>query len=123
MPMIERIGAALRTYAMYGRDNGKGGVEWFVLSTTNPWKGLSTAEMGSGIVDRGEARRAEMAANARAVLEAMREPTEAMCDAMAASDFEYWSSEEGEGRDSLQLDEAWRAGIDAALKEDNHGNR
>jgi hypothetical protein len=55
---------------------------------------------------------------ARAAIEVMREPTEAMVEAMEGSDFESWSPEPGEGRDSINLDEAWRAGVDAALKDE-----
>jgi hypothetical protein len=52
---------------------------------------------------------------AQAAIEAMREPTDAMVAAAHNSDFESWSPEPGEGRDSLDLDVAWRAMIDAAL--------
>lgn len=53
---------------------------------------------------------------ARAAIAAIREPTEAMDKAMENSDFEYWSPEPGEGRDGLDMAEAWRAAIDEALR-------
>jgi hypothetical protein len=51
----------------------------------------------------------------RAAIRAMREPSPRMVEAMEDSHFEEWSAEPGEGRDSLNLDVAWRAAIDAAL--------
>jgi hypothetical protein len=52
----------------------------------------------------------------RAAIRAMREPSSRMVEAMEDSHFEEWSPEPGEGRDSLNLDVAWRAAIDAALE-------
>jgi hypothetical protein len=58
-----------------------------------------------GFVDDGDRRAA------RAAVEAMREPTEAMCKAGAHSmDRDY-------GDDSITADEMWSAMIDAILRE------
>jgi hypothetical protein len=61
-----------------------------------------------------------MAKCARAAIEAMREPTEAMLDAGADHMHEAidYSLEPGEGIDGYHVDPVWQAMIDAALKND-----
>lgn len=36
MTLLQRIGAELRSYAMFGRDNGAGEIEWFICSAVDP---------------------------------------------------------------------------------------
>lgn len=130
MTMIERIGPALRAYAMFGKDNGKGDIEWFILSTADPSKDLAMAKQGTGIIDLADATRAEMAANARAVLEVMREPTKAMIEAANAlpvtkkvdtlvtmTAMRYGGISGLEGKPNTPLEQWYRAMIDAALAE------
>lgn len=62
----------------------------------------------------GEMQRAGYLADARAAIEAMRTPTEAMCDATDCLDV-YWAYESG-GRPGMPSD-VWSTMIYAALKE------
>ncbi len=57
----------------------------------------------------------------RATLEAIREPSEAMCEAGRESDLLEWSLESGEGLDAVNVDNAWRAMVDVILSPRNVG--
>lgn len=52
------------------------------------------------------------------VLEAIREPSEAMHDAAHSSDALSWTAAPGEGIDSVHWDVAWQAMIDVAIAGD-----
>lgn len=87
--MVERVARAI-----YEGRNGKGCKPWSLLTNAHkdPYRG-----------------------DARASIEAMREPTEAMLAAASEADALNWSLEDGEGLDGVSWDLAYQAMIDAAL--------
>jgi hypothetical protein len=54
----------------------------------------------------------------KAVLQAIREPSEGMHDAAQTSEALSWTAAPGEGLDAVHWDFAWQAMIDAAIAED-----
>lgn len=88
-------------------------------------RGLHDSE--AAVLDNGlapferqpEGYRNRMCRRARAAIEAMREPTEAMISAGEATrtDCLDWSPEPGEGLDGFDPRPAWQAMVDAALKD------
>jgi hypothetical protein len=69
---------------------------------------LNSSEVRPGIIESYRKQ-------ARAAIEAMRDPTEEMCSVGEAAGFLHWSLEEGEGLDEVDMAVAWQAMIDAAL--------
>jgi hypothetical protein len=53
----------------------------------------------------------------KVVLEALRDPSDAMYDAAQTSDALAWMAAPGEGLDEVHWDVAWQAMIDAAIAE------
>ena len=94
MTMVERVAAAMKKRAAEPLYNISTLEPVLVGSLGDAWKHL-----------------------ARAAIVAMREPTEDMCEAGEHSNFLMWSPEEGEGLDGANMEKAWHAMIDAALKE------
>jgi len=64
---------------------------------------------------------AEAVPLARAVIAALREPTEAMVLAGKSSNFLEWSLEPGEGIDEIKIEKAWRSMIDSILSPSQQG--
>jgi hypothetical protein len=90
-----RLSSTLTNEVLYGRSDVT-------------WELLNSSEVIPGIIESYRKQ-------ARAAIEAMREPSVEMCSAGEDSGFLHWSPEEGEGLDEVDMAAAYRAMIDAAL--------
>lgn len=77
-------------------------------------------ERVEGAILSAMSRGGDSEAMARAAIEAMREPTEAMLKAGARRFSDCWSLEPGEGLDEEPEQPIWQAMIDAALTSPPH---
>jgi hypothetical protein len=105
MMMVERVARAMCVAVGHDPDSD--------------WRNGGDAMLGVEIPASRAQRWRLYEAQARAAIEAMREPTPAMLEASQETrrDCLQWSSEPGEGLDDVDFEPAWQVMIDAALRE------